>query len=84
MTLEKTHKITLFNDDEHSFEYVAACLIELCKHDAIQAVQCAHIVDGVGKYDVTSGSFDEVFDLKSAFEEVGLTVEIGEYESNLH
>ena len=84
MVLEKTHKLTLFDDDEHSFEYITACLIEFCKHDPIQALQCAHIVDGTGKYDIKNGLFDEVFDIKLELEKLGLKVEIGENESNLH
>jgi len=84
MVLEKTHKLTLLNDDEHSFEYVTACLIELCEHDQIQAIQCVSIVDGVGKYDIKNGDFDYILDLKSKLAEVGLVTEISENESNLH
>jgi ATP-dependent Clp protease adaptor protein ClpS len=84
MVLEKTHTLTLHDDDEHSFEYVIACLMELCKHESIQAQQCASIVNGVGKYDIKSGSFDDIFDLKVKLEEVGLITEISENESNLH
>ena len=37
----KTHKITLYNDDKLSFEYVTACLTKICGHTPIQAEQCA-------------------------------------------
>lgn len=82
--MEKTHKLILHNDDEHSFEYVAACLIKLCKHERVQALQCASIVDSKGKYNIKNGSFDDIFDLKVQLEELGLITEIGENESSLH
>jgi ATP-dependent Clp protease adaptor protein ClpS len=84
MILEKTHKLTLYNDDEHTHEYVAACLIKLCDHEIIQALQCATIVDNVGKHDVKHGSFDEVLEIKLSLEKLGLKVEIAENESTLH
>ena len=52
MVLEKTHKITLYNDSKHDFLYVIACLIKFCKHSPDQAEQCAVIVDGKGEYDI--------------------------------
>jgi ATP-dependent Clp protease adaptor protein ClpS len=84
ITLAKTHKLILYNDDEHSFEYVAACLIKLCKHDMHQALQCATIVDGRGKYDVKYGGFDEVLEMQFGLKELGLIVEIEENESTLY
>ena len=38
---DKTHKITLYNDDKLSFDYVTACLTQICGHTPIQAEQCA-------------------------------------------
>jgi len=38
-----SHKLVLYNDDKHDFLYVIACLIRCCKHDPIQAEQCAVI-----------------------------------------
>lgn len=83
MLVEKTHKLTLYNDDEHTYDYVAACLIKLCDHEIIQALQCASIIDGVGKHDIKHGSFDEILDLKQKMEKLGLNVEIAENESTL-
>jgi ATP-dependent Clp protease adaptor protein ClpS len=84
MVLEKTHKITLYNDDNHSFLEVQSCLIDICKHDILQAAQCVLIVDGVGKYDIKKGSFEEMFELLGSLEEVGLTVKLHTNESNLY
>lgn len=84
MVLEKTHKVTLYNDDEHSFLEVQACLVNFCNHAPSQAAQCALIVDGVGHYDIKSGSFDDMFELATSLEEVGLTVKLHKNESDLY
>ena len=84
MVLEKTHKITLYNDDKHTFAEVQACLIEFCKHDPIQAAQCVTIIDGVGQYDIKSGSFEEMFELITSLENVGLKAELHTNESTLY
>ena len=86
MVEEKTHKITLYNDDEHSFQYIMACLVRLCNHTPIQAEQCALIADSTGKVDVKSGNFNEMYDILSTFSELNIEVSIEqlENESNLY
>lgn len=78
MVLEKTHKITLYNDNEHDFLYVMACLIKVCKHSPDQAEQCAMIVDNKGSYDIKSGSFDDMYQVLMQLEELNLNVELNE------
>lgn len=78
MVLEKTHKITLYNDNKHDFLYVIACLIRICKHSPEQAEQCAMIVDSKGSYDVASGTFNDMYEKLMSLEELELTVEINE------
>lgn len=76
MVLEKTHKITLYNDNSHDFLYVMACLIKVCKHSPDQAEQCAMIVDSKGSYDIKSGSFDDMYQILMTLEELNLKVEL--------
>ena len=76
MVLEKTHKITLYNDSKHDFLYVIACLIKFCKHSPDQAEQCAVIVDGKGKYDIKAGSFDDMYEILMDLENMELKVEL--------
>jgi ATP-dependent Clp protease adaptor protein ClpS len=76
MVLEKTHKITLYNDSKHDFLYVIACLIKFCKHSPDQAEQCAVIVDGKGHYDIKSGSFDDMYEILMDLENMELKVEL--------
>jgi ATP-dependent Clp protease adaptor protein ClpS len=82
MVLEKTHKITLYNDDNHDFLYIIACLIKVCKHSPDQAEQCAIIVDNKGSYDIMSGVFNDIFDIYNQLSDLELNVEIG--ESQMH
>ena len=80
----KTHKITLYNDDILSFEYIVACLTEICGHTPNQAEQCALIAHGKGKVDIASGSFDEMYKVLETLTMVSVEVDIEAYESNLY
>lgn len=84
MVLEKTHKVTLMNDDVNSYEFVMACLIKYCEHDLIQAEQCAFITDKVGKCDIKLGGIDTMYRLQQNLEQIGLKAELNVYESNLY
>ena len=78
MVLEKTHKLTLYNDSKHDFLYVIACLIRFCDHSPEQAEQCAVLADGRESYDIKSGSFDDMYDLLVKLEMYDLKVELSE------
>ena len=80
----KTHKVTLYNDDKLSFDYVTACLIQICDHTPIQAEQCALIAHSKGKVDIASGSFDKMYEILKTLGYVNIEVSIDEYESNLY
>jgi len=80
----KTHKITLINDSELSFEYIIACLIRFCDHSLEQAEQCALITHNKGRCDIISGEFFEMFNIKSRFDELGINSEIEEYAGSMH
>ena len=81
---DKTHKITLYNDDKLSFEYITACLIEICGHTPIQAEQCAILAHNRGHIDVASGSFDKMYEILETLDHVKVEVSLEAYESDLH
>lgn len=81
--MEKTHKLVLHNDSENDFLYVMALLIRYCNHERDQAEQCALITHNVGKCDIKSGSFLDMFELQSTLNQLSLNVELEEYASNL-
>jgi ATP-dependent Clp protease adaptor protein ClpS len=84
MVLEKTHKLVLHNDSENDFLYVTALLIRYCEHERDQAEQCAIITHNVGKCDIKSGSFIDMFEIKTNLDNLSLKVELEEYASNMH
>ena len=84
MVLEKTHKVTLINDNINSYEFVMACLIRYCDHDVIQAEQCALIAHNKGKTDIASGSFNEMYEILETLNHIKVEASLEKYESNLY
>lgn len=80
----KTHKLVLYNDDNHDFLYIIACLAHYCKHDIIQAEQCATIAHHKGACSIKSGDFIQMLELNNKFEELDLKTEIKSYESSMY
>jgi ATP-dependent Clp protease adaptor protein ClpS len=80
----KTHKLVLYNDDSNNFLYVIACLIRYCKHEPLQAEQCALITHNVGKCTIKSGDFMEMAAIKEELEDLELVTEVETYESYMH
>jgi ATP-dependent Clp protease adaptor protein ClpS len=68
--------LVLYNDDVNTFDHVIETLIDVCKHDYIQATQCAHIVHYNGKCVVKSGSFNNLKPTCEALIEKGLSAVI--------
>jgi len=84
MVLEKTHRLILKNDDENSYLFVIAALMRYCGHGKEQAEQCAVIAHNNGKCDITSGNLLDMMELQSEMIEIGLEIELEEYESSVH
>ena len=68
--------LILFNDDVNTFDFVIETLIDVCNHEYIQAVQCAHLVHHTGKCGVKRGSFDALKPKCEALLEKGLSATI--------
>jgi len=80
----KTHKLTVYNDDVNSYEYIIACLIRFCKHDPIQAEQCAVIAHSNGQCDVKVSSFNDIYEMHTDLKEMNIKTEIEIYESSMY
>jgi ATP-dependent Clp protease adaptor protein ClpS len=74
--VEETKEIVLYDDDFNTFDFVIESLIKVCKHSAIQAEQCTHIVHFNGKCGVKRGDMSKLKPMCSALLERGLTAEI--------
>ena len=70
--------LVLFNDDVHTFDYVIKALIDICRHTAEQAEQCAILVHCTGRCTVKQGSYSTLLPMHSALLDKGLTTEIKE------
>ncbi|MDR0814905.1 MAG: ATP-dependent Clp protease adaptor ClpS [Bacteroidales bacterium] len=70
------HHLVLHNDDVHSFDFVIVSLMEVCRHEAHQAEQCAYIVHHNGKCDVKKGSYEFLHPMKDQLTSKGLSVTI--------
>ena len=68
--------LILYNDNVHSFDYVITALIEICRHEYMQAAQCTVITHYKGKCDVKKGSFDLLKPMKEALIERELSATI--------
>lgn len=55
---DEVYKLILHNDDIHTFDDVIEALIQICKHDPIQAEQCTMLVHYKGKCTVKTGSME--------------------------
>ncbi len=69
-------QIVIYNDDVNTFEFVIACLIKYCKHELIQAEQCANIIHYNGKCQVKRGDYDTLKPICVALTDRGLKAKI--------
>jgi len=70
------HKVIVFNDDVNTFDFVIDCLMNICKHDELQAEQLTLLIHYKGKATVKTGSFNEMKLICEALLEKGLSAEL--------
>jgi ATP-dependent Clp protease adaptor protein ClpS len=80
----KSHKLVMYNDNNNSFPYIMSCLIKFCKHEPIQAEQCATIAHNKGECSIKEGDFLEMLDIHNDFEKVKVKTEILKHESSVY
>ena len=68
--------LIIHNDEVNTFEWVIECLMEICKHDAVQAEQCTLLIHFKGKASVKQGSLEELQPMKDALCDRGINVTI--------
>lgn len=71
-----SNRIVLYNDDYNTFPHVINCLIKFCRHNEIQAEQCAMIVHNNGKCIVKEGEYLKLEGICTALNDNGLSAEI--------
>ena len=70
------NEIVVYNDDVNTFDHVIDTLVRVCKHDDLQAEQCALLVHYKGKCTVKTGSIEELTPQCSALLDAGLSAEL--------
>ena len=75
-SINVNHEIVLHNDDVNTFDHVINTLIRVCKHDELQAEQCALLVHYKGQCTVKTGAIDVLKPQCSALLDAGLSAEI--------
>ena len=75
---EQPCSLIVWNDEVNTFEWVIETLMEVCKHSAEQAEQCAMIIHTQGKYAVKTGIYEELKPMCDAITDrgIGATIEI--------
>ncbi len=71
-------KLILFNDEVNTFDFVIESLMDVCRHEPMQAEQCTLIVHYNGKCAVKNGSWEKLEPMCTALLDRGLTAEIQE------
>lgn len=74
----KLYQLIVYNDDVNTFTWVILTLIEVCKHAAHQAEQCAYIVHYKGSCTVKEGEFRFLKPMKDEICRRGIEAQIEE------
>lgn len=74
--LTDTKKLVIYNDDVNTFDYVIECLIEVCKHETIQAEQLTVLIHYKGRAIVKEGDFEKLEPMCTALADRGLSAVI--------
>ena len=72
----RVRNLVLYNDDFNTFDFVIEALVEICKHEALQAEQCTYIVHYNGKCAVKNGSYTDLNPMRVALCDRGLSAVI--------
>lgn len=73
---KELYDLILYNDDVNTFDWVIESLMKICRHDGIQAEQCAHLVHFTGKCGIKRGSAKELRPMCEALLDRGLSAVI--------
>jgi ATP-dependent Clp protease adaptor protein ClpS len=71
-----SNSLIIYNDDVNTFDFVIDSLIEVCRHDRLQAEQCTFIIHYSGKCAVKDGDFKKLRPMCEALLDRGLSAAI--------
>lgn len=68
--------LVVFNDEVNTFDHVIDTLIQICRHERVQAEQCTHIIHFKGKCEVKKGSYETLKPMKEGILDRGINATI--------
>lgn len=71
-----SNKVILFNDNINTFDHVEMCLVQICKHEEMEAKKIAMEAHSKGKAVCFTGSLEVCEDIGEKMGEKGLTVSV--------
>jgi ATP-dependent Clp protease adaptor protein ClpS len=74
--LVEQKQLIIYNDDINTFDDVIDALIEICKHDALQAEQCTMLIHYKGRCTVKLGDWHTLEPMCTSLLNRGITAEI--------
>lgn len=74
--VKNENHLVLYNDEVNSFDFVIDSLVDVCRHDRLQAEQCTFLVHYRGKCSVKDGSSKKLRPMCEALLDRGLTASI--------
>ncbi|MFK7899250.1 MAG: ATP-dependent Clp protease adaptor ClpS [Cyclobacteriaceae bacterium] len=72
----ESHELVIFNDDVNTFDHVIESLVDICRHTAEQAEQCAFIIHHKGKCSVKVGGYKELVPMRQSICDRGISAEV--------
>lgn len=73
---DEQYQIVVYNDHVNTFDHVIQSLMSICKHEWIQAEQCALLIHTTGKTVVKSGKYKEMERMCSGLLDKSITAEV--------
>lgn len=74
--IQSPRALVIHNDDFNTFDFVIDTLIEVCRHQPVQAEQCAYIIHHIGKCSVKTDLFKRLQPIWAELTQRGLTATI--------
>ncbi|HTL81358.1 MAG TPA: ATP-dependent Clp protease adaptor ClpS [Bacteroidia bacterium] len=70
------YDLVIYNDDYNTFQHVIETLMEVCKHDQLQAEQCTLLIHYKGKCGVKRGTAQELKPMCEAILTRGISAKV--------
>lgn len=74
--VEKERKLYLVNDDVNTFDHVVDSLVKVCKHEPLQAEQCALLTHYKGVCEIKRGTYNDLIKIANGLMDRQLKIDL--------